>query len=129
MQGRGKETSQQIFYEIFQALQEEIILNKIGKFIPYIFMEWGQLPKSKNCKNFTQWVEHFYAGDYVPLDSGKPPVYKYFSDDFPCSQHVESEQDGERQTLGHCLGSELCPMICKTTTVIINNISPQNKNN
>ena len=32
-------------------------------------MEWGQLPKNKNCKDFSQWVEHFYAGGYVPLDS------------------------------------------------------------
>jgi len=52
-----------------KALQEEIILNKIGKFIPYIFMEWGQLKDSKNCKNFSLWVEHFYTGGYVPLDS------------------------------------------------------------
>ena len=34
-------------------------------------MEWGQLPQNKNCKNFLQWVEHFYTGGYVPLDSGK----------------------------------------------------------
>ena len=70
MQGREGNLVEK-FHEIFQALQEEIILNKIGKFIPYIFMEWGQLKDSKNCKNFSLWVEHFYTGGYVPLDSGK----------------------------------------------------------
>ena len=39
-------------------------------------MEWGQLPQNKNCKHFSQWVEHFYAGGYVPLDSGKPPDWR-----------------------------------------------------
>ena len=47
-------------------------MNKIGKFIPYIFMEWGHLPNNPdNCKHFTEWVESFYEGGYVPLDSGE----------------------------------------------------------
>ena len=27
-----------------KALQPEILQNKVGKFLPFIFMEWGQLP-------------------------------------------------------------------------------------
>ena len=56
----------------FQALEEEIIRNKVGKLILYIFMEWGQLPTNKvNCRQFPQWVEHFYQAGYRPLDSGE----------------------------------------------------------
>ena len=55
-----------------QALQPEIILNKVGKFLPYIFMEWGQLPNNKQtCGNFTQWVQNFYQGGYKPVHPGK----------------------------------------------------------
>ena len=80
-------------------------------------MEWGQLPQNKNCKNFLQWVEHFYTGGYVPLDSGKktPDRRKpsYFADNLPDSQHVESELHRARQTLGHCVGPGLSPLICE----------------
>ena len=69
---QGNGTFEILTFVVLQALQEEIILNKIGKFIPYIFLEWGQLPNNKkNCKHFTKWVEHFYSGGYVPLDSGE----------------------------------------------------------
>jgi len=69
---QGNVTLEILTFVVLQALQEEIILNRIGKFIPYIFLEWGQLPNNKkNCKHFTKWVEHFYSGGYVPLDSAK----------------------------------------------------------
>ena len=54
-----------------KALQPEILQNKVGKFIPYIFMEWGQLPNNQNtCEQFSQWVEKFYEGGYVPVNPG-----------------------------------------------------------
>ena len=54
-----------------KALQPEILQNKVGKFIPYIFMEWGQLPNNQNtCEQFSQWVENFYEGGYVPVNPG-----------------------------------------------------------
>ena len=52
-----------------KALQPEILQNKVGKFIPYIFMEWGQLPNNQNtCKQFSQWVKNLYQGGYVPAN-------------------------------------------------------------
>ena len=55
-----------------KALQPEILLNKVGKFIPFIFMEWGQLPQNQmTCPQFQDWVKNFYAGGYVPVDPGK----------------------------------------------------------
>ena len=60
-----------------QALQPEIILNKVGKFLPYIFMEWGQLPHNKGtCENFTQWVTNFYEGGYVPVNPGESVCFE-----------------------------------------------------
>ena len=54
-----------------KALQPEILMNKLGKFIPYIFMEWGQLPKNnQTCSQFVEWVKHFYEGGYIPVNSG-----------------------------------------------------------
>ena len=55
-----------------KALQPEILLNQVGKFIPYIFIEWGHLSKNKEtCGNFSQWVTNFYQGGYVPVNPGK----------------------------------------------------------
>ena len=56
-----------------KALQREILLNKVGKFIPFIFMEWLQLPTNmrKTCPEFTDWVKNFYDGGYVPVHAGK----------------------------------------------------------
>ena len=55
-----------------KALQPEILLNKVGKFIPFIFMEWGQLPDNQlTCPQFQDWVKNFYAGGYVPVNPGK----------------------------------------------------------
>ena len=31
------------YVNLFQALQREVIAGKVGKFIPYIFMEWMNL--------------------------------------------------------------------------------------
>ena len=56
-----------------KALQPELLLNKAGKFIPFIFLEWVQLPTNlrKTCPEFKEWVKNFYIGGYVPLHPGK----------------------------------------------------------
>ena len=56
-----------------KALQPEILLNKVGKFIPFIFIEWLQLPTNmrKTCPEFSEWVLNFYDGGYIPLNAGK----------------------------------------------------------
>ena len=56
-----------------KALQPDILLNKVGKFIPFILIEWVQLPTNmrKTCPEFREWVKNFYDGGYVPLDPGK----------------------------------------------------------
>ena len=56
-----------------KALQPEILLNKVGKFIPFIFIEWLQLPTNlrKTCPEFNEWVRNFYIGGYVPVHPGK----------------------------------------------------------
>ena len=56
-----------------KALQPEILLNKVGKFIPFISMEWVQLPTNrlKTCPEFSEWVKNFYIGGYVPVHPGK----------------------------------------------------------
>ena len=55
-----------------KALQPEILQNKVGKFIPYIFMEWGQLPNNnKTCSHFSDWVQNFYEGGYVAVNPGE----------------------------------------------------------
>ena len=55
-----------------KALQPEILLNKVGKFIPIIFIEWLQLPTNlrKTCPEFNEWVKNFYIGGYVPVHPG-----------------------------------------------------------
>ena len=55
-----------------KALQPNILLNKLGKFIPYIFMEWKHLPNNKRtCPHFSQWVQNFYEGGYIPFNPGE----------------------------------------------------------
>lgn len=55
-----------------KALEPEILQNRVGKFIPYILMEWVQLPNNEYvCGNFNDWVENFYQGGYVPVDPGE----------------------------------------------------------
>ena len=55
-----------------QALQPDILHNQVGKFIPYIFIEWIHLPQNKvTCANFTQWVANFVSGGYIPVDPGE----------------------------------------------------------
>ena len=57
--------------QIFQALQSEIIQNKLGKFIPYIFIEWIHIPTNReNCPHFHTWVENFSKGGYISVDPG-----------------------------------------------------------
>ena len=72
----GKNTELSQLY--FQALQPNILQNKIGKFIPYIFMEWGQLPNNNmTCPHFNEWVLNFYTGGYRPVNPCKS--FKTFS--------------------------------------------------
>ena len=55
-----------------KALEPEILQNRVGKFIPFILMEWVQLPNNEYvCGNFNDWVENFYQGGYVPVDPGE----------------------------------------------------------
>ena len=56
-----------------KALQREILLNKVGKFILFIIIEWLQLPTNmrKTCPEFSEWVKNFYDGGYVPVHPGK----------------------------------------------------------
>ena len=55
-----------------KALQPDILQNKVGKFLPFIFMEWGQLPHNNlTCPQFQDWVQNFYTGGYVPVNPGK----------------------------------------------------------
>ena len=55
-----------------KALQPEILQNQVGKFIPFIFMEWGQLPNNqKTCSQFNDWVENFHRGGYIPVNPGQ----------------------------------------------------------
>ena len=51
-----------------KALQPEILLNKVGKFIPFIIIEWSHL---KGNPVFRKWVKNFYDGGYVPRHAGK----------------------------------------------------------
>ena len=51
-----------------KALQPEILLNKVGKFIPFIMIEWIHLKKNPV---FSEWVKNFYDGGYVPVNPGE----------------------------------------------------------
>ena len=54
-----------------KALQPNVVLNKLGKFVPYIFMEWKHLPRNnRTCSNFDEWVQNFYEGGYLPYNPG-----------------------------------------------------------
>ena len=55
-----------------KALQPEILLNKVGKFIPFIMIEWFHLKKNPV---FSKWVKNFYDGGYIPLHPGKKNSY------------------------------------------------------
>ena len=58
-------------FQSVQALQPDILLGKSGKHIPYIFMEWEHLPNNKkNCPQYRDWVQLFYAGGYHPVRPG-----------------------------------------------------------
>ena len=56
-----------------KALQPEILLNKVGKFIPFILIEWHVI---KRNPVFIEWVKNFYDGGYVPLHPGKKKKIK-----------------------------------------------------
>ena len=66
----GKEIILKIDIEGYEckALQPEILLNKVGKFIPFIIIEWVHL---KSDTVFSEWVKNFYDGGYVPVNPGK----------------------------------------------------------
>ena len=51
-----------------KALQPEILLNKVGKFIPFILIEWSLVRKNTIL---SEWLKNFYKGGYVPVDPGK----------------------------------------------------------
>ena len=59
-----------------KALQPNVIINKIGKFIPFIFIEWGYLIQNQGlvpgtsgtCLQFREWVQLFYEGGYFPVN-------------------------------------------------------------
>ena len=51
-----------------RALQPEILLNKVGKFIPFMIIEWMHV---KRNPAFSNWVKNFYDGGYVPLHAGE----------------------------------------------------------
>ena len=58
------------FEIIFQALQSEVIQNKLGKFMPIIFMEWVNLPNNPEaCPEFREWVTNFYQAGYIPTNT------------------------------------------------------------
>ena len=63
-----------------KALQPEILLNKVGKFIPFILIEWVMLPTDmqKTCPEFREWVKYFYDGGYVPVHPGKETKGKIY---------------------------------------------------
>ncbi len=59
-----------------KALQPNVVLNKHGKFIPYIFMEWRFLPTDKRntCPDFGKWVKNFYDGGYLPCNPSEKNI-------------------------------------------------------
>ena len=60
-----------------KALQPEILLNQVGKFIPVIFIEWIHI---KSSPGFSDWVKNFYDGGYVPVDPGKKKIIEIVAD-------------------------------------------------
>ena len=57
---------------IVKALQPEILMNKRGKFIPFIFIEWGTLYTRQEavCPEYNDWVQLFVKGGYQPANAG-----------------------------------------------------------
>ena len=57
------------------ALQPNVLLNKLGKFLPYIFMEWGHVTKNtyRNCpeSEYINMLKLFYDGGYLPFNPGE----------------------------------------------------------
>lgn len=55
-----------------KALQPEILMNKRGKFIPFIFIEWGTLYTRQEavCPEYNDWVQLFVKGGYHPANAG-----------------------------------------------------------
>ena len=53
---------------IVKALQPEILMNKRGKFIPFIFIEWGTLytRQAAVCPEYNDWVQLFVKEGYQP---------------------------------------------------------------
>ena len=61
-----------------KALQPNVLLNKLGKFIPYIFMEWRHIYNNTfgNCPHtdFSELVHLFDAGGYIPFNPGEEEI-------------------------------------------------------
>ena len=57
---------------IMKALQPEILMNRRGKFIPFIFIEWGTLYTRQEavCPEYNDWVQLFVKGGYQPANAG-----------------------------------------------------------
>ena len=53
-----------------KALQPEVLKNELGKFIPFIFIEWIHLKNAPNCPQYEDWVKIFFEGGYYPANPG-----------------------------------------------------------
>ena len=56
--------------DVLKALQPEILKNELGKFIPFIFIEWIHLKNAPNCPQYEDWVNIFFEGGYYPANPG-----------------------------------------------------------
>ena len=65
-------SNQKYVWIIVKALQPEILMNKRGKFIPFIFIEWGTLYTRREavCPEYNDWVQLFVKGGYQPANAG-----------------------------------------------------------
>ena len=65
-------SNQKYVWIIVKALQPEILMNKRGKFIPFIFIEWGTLYTRQEavCPEYNDWVQLFVKGGYQPANAG-----------------------------------------------------------
>ena len=65
-------SNQKYVWIIVKALQPEILMNKRGKFIPFIFIEWGTLYTRREavCPEYSDWVQLFVKGGYQPANAG-----------------------------------------------------------
>ena len=76
-------SNQKYVWIIVKALQPEILMNKRGKFIPFIFIEWGTLYTRREavCPEYNDWVQLFVKGGYQPANAGM--LYAVFNSSIP----------------------------------------------